>query len=64
MTKLINETKTYSLVDGHMVHTGYFIVTDNHRLKYATKWVWESAKAMPLFKLNFDHIVSRLQSAQ
>lgn len=64
MTRILNETKTYSLIDGHMVHTGYFIVSNNYRLKQVFKSAWDDVKSRPAFKLNLDHAIGHLQDAQ
>lgn len=65
MTKLLNAIKTYEQIDGHMVHDGYFILTNNYPLKWATKWQWQHISEKPTkFMLNIDGYVSRLKNAQ
>lgn len=64
MTTIIDTVKTYDLIDGDMVHTGYFIITNNYSMKWATKWVWESSIKSNLFTLNADRFIRRLENAQ
>ena len=63
MTKILSETKTYSDVSGVMVHTGYFIVTDNYPLKWTIRSCWDEMKNRPTFALRLDHIIASLQDS-
>jgi hypothetical protein len=63
VTKILSETKTYTPKGGDMVHTGYFIVTDNYPLKQTLKGPWEDMKQRPTFKLRLDRIIAGLQDA-
>jgi hypothetical protein len=63
MTTIKETIKTFELIGDDMIHTGYFIITNNHAMKYATKWVWESATAQNDFRINVDRYVSRLERA-
>jgi hypothetical protein len=47
-----------------MTHTGYFIASDDYRLKWAGKDHWEFAKSRPAFNLNLSRVLSGLPNAQ
>lgn len=61
MTIINSVAKTYS---DDLQHDGYFIVTNNYRMKWASKWTWENIKAQPLMKLTIDKWIQRLEDAQ
>jgi hypothetical protein len=63
MTKILSETATYTYLDEQMTHTGYFIASDDYRLKWAGKDHWEFAKSRPAFKLNLSRVLSGLTNA-
>lgn len=63
MTKITGTYKTYSSVGDDMVHTGYFITSNNYQMKYATKWQWESVKPSHM-RVHLDRVLSRLPNAQ
>lgn len=64
MTKILSETATYSLINDQMSHTGYFIASDDYRLKWVGKDHWEFAKSRPAFNLNLNRVLSSLANAQ
>lgn len=65
MTIVTSETPTYAFSNGEMVHDGYFIASNNHRLKWFTRWQWETERKRPAFyRLHLDHALSRARNAQ
>lgn len=64
MTELTSVTKTYDLSGEEPNHNGYFITSNNYRLKWATKWQWEHYEKLPMFKINLDRVLSSLKDAQ
>lgn len=65
MTKITSVTKTYSQSSaGEMLHTGYFITSNNYRLKYAWRSTWDKIVDTSDYKVNLDKVLSRLQDAQ
>lgn len=64
MVKILDEIATYTEVDGQMVHTGYFVVSDNYPLKKVLKGPWEETRQRNDFAINLDRYVSVLQNAQ
>lgn len=61
MTTITSIAKTYTELGKH---NGYFITTDNYRLKWATKWTFETIKKSPLFNLTIDRWIQSLANAQ
>ena len=61
MTKILNITKTYS---DELVHNGYFIVTNNYRLKWASKWTYDHITSKPTYMIDIDKWIQRLENAQ
>lgn len=63
MTTITSVVKTYELVNGAMIHNGYFIVSNNYPLKWASKWRWESVKPSKL-AVNVDSVLQSFENAQ
>jgi hypothetical protein len=64
VTKILSKTATYSCTNEQMSHTGYFIASDDYRLKWVGKDHWEFAKSRPAFKLNLSRVLNGLPNAQ
>lgn len=63
MTSIKSIIKTYTQNNAQMVHTGYFVLTNNYPMKYATKWQWESIKPSHL-DVYLDRVIQSLPNAQ
>jgi hypothetical protein len=63
MTKIIETAKTYELRDGEMVHDGFFVISDNYRMKWSSVWQWRHITALPSFNLRIDHLLHSLRDA-
>jgi len=63
-TKIKSIVKTYDIIGVKAKHTGYFIVSNNHRLKHVSTKALDKIKITAFLPQEIDQTLSNMTNAQ